>query len=173
LIVTADEALDDEGEITVALPGGEISPASVVGRDSTTDVALLRVDRTNPPSVTLESASVAAGALVCAVGSQQGASIAAFGAVSFVARANEGADVALVPSHSGEKTAEQDAALTPREIQVLNLLAEGASNKSIARRLGISVHTVKFHVASLLDKFEAIGRTDAVTQAVRLGMIQL
>jgi DNA-binding CsgD family transcriptional regulator len=90
-----------------------------------------------------------------------------------LARANEGADVALVPSHSGEKTAEQDAALTPREIQVLNLLAEGASNKSIARRLGISVHTVKFHVASLLDKFEAIGRTDAVTQAVRLGMIQL
>jgi DNA-binding CsgD family transcriptional regulator len=90
-----------------------------------------------------------------------------------LARANEGADVALVPSHSGEKTAEQDTALTPREIQVLNLLAEGASNKSIARRLGISVHTVKFHVASLLDKFEAIGRTDAVTQAVRLGMIQL
>jgi len=90
-----------------------------------------------------------------------------------LARVNEGADVALVPSHSGEKTAEQDAALTPREIQVLNLLAEGASNKSIARRLGISVHTVKFHVASLLDKFEAIGRTDAVTQAVRLGMIQL
>jgi S1-C subfamily serine protease len=84
LIVTADEALDDEGEITVALPGGEISPANVVGRDSTTDVALLRVDRTNPPSVMLEPASVAAGALVCAVGSQQGASIAAFGAVSFV-----------------------------------------------------------------------------------------
>jgi DNA-binding CsgD family transcriptional regulator len=90
-----------------------------------------------------------------------------------LARVNERADVALVPSHSGEKTLEQDAALTPREIQVLNLLAEGASNKSIARRLGISVHTAKFHVASLLDKFEAIGRTDAVTQAVRLGMIQL
>jgi hypothetical protein len=45
----------------------------------------------------------------------------------------------------------------------LSLLAEGASNKSIALRLGISVHTVTFHVASLLDKFEAIGRTDAVT----------
>jgi DNA-binding CsgD family transcriptional regulator len=90
-----------------------------------------------------------------------------------LARVNEGGDVALVPSHTGERTAEQDAALTPREIQVLSLLAEGASNKSIARRLGISVHTVKFHVASLLDKFEAIGRTDAVTQAVRLGVIQL
>ena len=90
-----------------------------------------------------------------------------------LARANEGADVAVVSLHTAEKPAEQDAALTPREIQVLTLLAEGAPNKSIALRLGISVHTVKFHVASLLDKFEAIGRTDAVTQAVRLGVIQL
>ncbi len=90
-----------------------------------------------------------------------------------LARVNEIGDVALVSSHTAEKAAEREAALTPREIQVLSLLAEGASNKSIARRLGISVHTVKFHVASLLDKFEAIGRTDAVTQAVRLGVIQL
>ena len=90
-----------------------------------------------------------------------------------LARANERADIAVVSSPTSEKPAEQDAALTPREIEVLTLLAEGASNKSIALRLGISVHTVKFHVASLLDKFEAIGRTDAVTQAVRLGVIQL
>jgi len=90
-----------------------------------------------------------------------------------LARVNERADVAVVSLHAAEKAAERDAALTPREIQVLSLLAEGASNKSIALRLGISVHTVKFHVASLLDKFEAIGRTDAVTQAVRLGVIQL
>jgi S1-C subfamily serine protease len=84
LIVTADEALDDEGDIEVALPGGELAAATLVGRDPTTDVALLRVDGTNLPSVTLEPASMAAGALVCAVGSHQGASIAAFGAVSFV-----------------------------------------------------------------------------------------
>jgi DNA-binding CsgD family transcriptional regulator len=90
-----------------------------------------------------------------------------------LARVNERPDVAVVSLHTAEKRAEQDAALTPREIQVLTLLAEGASNKSIALRLRISVHTVKFHVASLLDKFEAIGRTDAVTQAVRLGVIQL
>jgi DNA-binding CsgD family transcriptional regulator len=90
-----------------------------------------------------------------------------------LARVNEHADVAVVASHTAEKPVEPDSALTPREIQVLTLLAEGASNKSIALRLGISVHTVKFHVASLLDKFEAIGRTDAVAQAVRLGVIQL
>jgi S1-C subfamily serine protease len=85
LIVTADEALDDEGDIAVALPGGEMAAASLVGRDPTTDVALLRVAHANlPPAVTLESASPAAGALVCAVGSSQGAAIAAFGAVSLV-----------------------------------------------------------------------------------------
>lgn len=84
LIVTADEALDDESDIAVVLPGGETVAANLVGRDPTTDVALLLVDRTNSPSVTLESASVPAGALAWAVGSVQGAPIAAFGTVSFV-----------------------------------------------------------------------------------------
>jgi DNA-binding CsgD family transcriptional regulator len=68
---------------------------------------------------------------------------------------------------------EAEAGLTPREVEVLNLLAEGASNKTIARRLGISVHTAKFHVGSLLDKLDASGRTDAVTHAVRRGYIDL
>ena len=90
-----------------------------------------------------------------------------------LARLNEIGDVAVVSLPIGEHLPERDFALTPREMQVLRLLAEGASNKSIARRLGISVHTVKFHVASLIDKFEAVGRTDAVTHAVRLGVIQL
>jgi DNA-binding CsgD family transcriptional regulator len=90
-----------------------------------------------------------------------------------LARMNEIGDVAVVSSQKNERIPEPDAPLTAREIEVLSLLAEGASNKSIGRRLGISVHTVKFHVASLLDKFEAIGRTDAVTHAVRLGLIQL
>lgn len=70
-------------------------------------------------------------------------------------------------------TAALDAPLTPREIEVLALLAEGASNKTIARRLGISVNTAKFHVGQLLDKLDATGRTDAVAQAVRSGVIQL
>jgi len=63
--------------------------------------------------------------------------------------------------------------LTPRELEVLGLLSEGGSKKAIARRLGISVHTAKFHVASLLDKLDAAGRTDAVTHAARLGVINL
>jgi DNA-binding CsgD family transcriptional regulator len=65
------------------------------------------------------------------------------------------------------------AGLTPRELEVLELLAEGASNKTIARRLGISVHTAKFHVRSLMDKLDATGRTDAVAHAARLRVIHL
>jgi DNA-binding CsgD family transcriptional regulator len=67
----------------------------------------------------------------------------------------------------------EDIALTQRELDVLALMAEGASNKVIARQLGISVHTVKFHVGSLLDKLDATGRTDAVAHAARRGVIEL
>jgi len=63
--------------------------------------------------------------------------------------------------------------LTPREQQVLDLLAEGLSNKAIAARLGISDHTAKFHVNSILGKLGADTRTEAIVQAVRLGLVLL
>ena len=63
--------------------------------------------------------------------------------------------------------------LTPREIEVLEQLAEGLSNKAIAARLGISDQTVKFHVASICGKLGAANRTDAVRLAVRRGLISL
>lgn len=61
--------------------------------------------------------------------------------------------------------------LTPREIEVLGMLAEGIGNKMIARRLAISEHTVKFHVGSILSKLGAESRTEAVTIGVREGLI--
>jgi DNA-binding NarL/FixJ family response regulator len=64
-------------------------------------------------------------------------------------------------------------ALTPREREVLALLAEGASNKAIARALSISVHTVKFHVASLSEKLSASGRLEAVAIAIRSGLVMV
>ena len=63
--------------------------------------------------------------------------------------------------------------LTPREQEVLQLLAEGLPNKSIADRLGITEHTVKFHVNAILGKMGAQSRTEAVTRATRLGLILL
>jgi DNA-binding CsgD family transcriptional regulator len=78
----------------------------------------------------------------------------------------------LEDNHTGE-TLEALEALTAREIQVLELLAEGLSNKAIAARLGISDQTVKFHVASVSGKLGAANRTDAVRRAVRRGLIAL
>src|SRR5262249_58818697 len=63
--------------------------------------------------------------------------------------------------------------LTPRELQVLELLAEGLSNKAIAGRLGISDHTAKFHVNAILGKLGVQSRTEALVQAARLGLIVL
>lgn len=63
--------------------------------------------------------------------------------------------------------------LTPREIQVIELLAEGLPNKAIAARLAISDQTVKFHVSSICGKLGAMNRTDAVRRAVRRGLITL
>ena len=88
-------------------------------------------------------------------------------------RGNNSADVALVSAAIVSALADGEVPLTPRELEVLTLLAEGMSNKAIARRLGISVHTAKFHVGALIDKFDAVGRTDAVAQAARRGVIHL
>ena len=63
--------------------------------------------------------------------------------------------------------------LTPREIQVLELVAEGLPNKAIAARLDISDQTVKFHVSSICGKLGAANRTDAVRRALRRGLITL
>jgi len=64
-------------------------------------------------------------------------------------------------------------ALTPREVEVVGLLAEGLPNKAIAARLGISDQTVKFHVASICGKLGAANRTDAVRRALRRGLVTL
>ncbi len=87
LMVTADEALAEEGDISLVSPSGETAAATLVGRDPTTDIALLRADGVSAPVVPLQSASTRAGALALAVGAGSGAPIAAFGAVSFVGAA--------------------------------------------------------------------------------------
>lgn len=64
-------------------------------------------------------------------------------------------------------------ALSPREIEVLRLMAEGASNKTIAWRLSISEHTVKFHVNSIFSKMGVASRTEAVMGGLRAGLVPL
>lgn len=78
-----------------------------------------------------------------------------------------------VPRGPAAESAELVEELTPREQEVLQLLAEGLTNKAIARRLGISEHTVKFHVNAILGKLSAQSRTEAVVLATRLGLVLL
>jgi two-component system, NarL family, nitrate/nitrite response regulator NarL len=84
--------------------------------------------------------------------------------------------IALEPRFAAslrQRQASAVARLTPRELEVLQLLASGLANKAIARRLEVSEHTVKFHVAAILSKLNARSRTEAVGQAIRLGLILL
>jgi len=96
--------------------------------------------------------------------------------------------LALLPRHvlerlldasspTSEESRRNDGAsrvsLTPREHEVLAAMADGASNKVIARRLGISLYTAKFHVAAILAKLGADSRTEAVARAAHLGLVML
>ena len=78
-----------------------------------------------------------------------------------------------VPPARGGSSEPLSENLTPRELEVLQLLAEGLPNKIIAQTLEISDYTVKFHVNSILSKLGAQSRTEAVTRAIRLGLIYL
>src|SRR5262245_36865069 len=77
----------------------------------------------------------------------------------------------VAPDHDELEPTPLVEPLTPREIQVLELVAEGLPNKIIARRLEISDQTVKFHVASICGKLGAANRTEAVRKAIRKGLI--
>ena len=94
-------------------------------------------------------------------------SMSAVRALTSRARRSGGID----PGGEGDDTLVEP--LTPREIEVLELLAECLPNREIGRRLGISDQTVKFHVASISGKLGATNRTDAVRRAVRRGLVTL
>lgn len=78
-------------------------------------------------------------------------------------------------NHDGrpEPRGRRPPSLSPRELQVLELLAAGRSNKEVAVKLDISEHTAKFHVNALLEKLGATTRTEVVVQAIRSGLLTL
>ena len=109
--------------------------------------------------------------------------VAEFASLAAARRSDVGADAIMIagedhpasPASDDHDAEDEDfeEPLTPREIQVLELLAEGLPNKAIAARLHISDQTVKFHVSSISGKLGAVNRTDAVRRAVRRGLIAL
>ena len=91
-------------------------------------------------------------------------------AAGLIVTAPASLDALLHPAAIAEELAEP---LSARELEVLDLIAEGLSNKLIAHRLNISEHTVKTHVASIFAKLNASSRTEAVSQAIRRGLVML
>lgn len=77
------------------------------------------------------------------------------------------------PSRGSEGAREHLEELSSREVEVLRWMAEGLGNKEIGTRLGISDHTVKFHISSILAKLGVASRTEAVTVGIRMGLVLL
>ncbi|MEZ5289593.1 MAG: response regulator transcription factor [Vicinamibacterales bacterium] len=100
-----------------------------------------------------------------------------------VSRPDDAEAVLTAPAATPSNVAAPDAgeddavrpheALTPREQDVLALLAEGAGNREIASRLGVTEHTVKFHLGAIFGKLGATTRTEAVRRAIRAGWVAL
>jgi DNA-binding CsgD family transcriptional regulator len=82
-------------------------------------------------------------------------------------------DPALSPSPTQALHPGETLTLTQRELAVLQSMSDGLANKQIALKLGISIHTVKFHVAAVLSKLGVSSRTEAVTVGMRSGLIRL
>ena len=80
-------------------------------------------------------------------------------------------DLGEVEIDGADGIAQPGLGITPREIEVLGLLAEGLANKEIAARLGFSTHTAKFHVESILRKLSVANRAEAVKEGIRQGLI--
>jgi two-component system, NarL family, response regulator YdfI len=82
-------------------------------------------------------------------------------------------DYLLSQTQEGKEFAFSDSILSPREIEILRMIAEGLGNKEIAAKLSISDHTVKFHISSIFAKLGAANRAEAVTLGIRQGLIMV
>jgi DNA-binding NarL/FixJ family response regulator len=162
---------DAPADVAVWDLGGDISDARAQiarARDLGLPVLVL-----GPSALTVEALAAGAGGFVRRgiAGHQLRAALEA---VAQGLRVTDEADAAEAGEFLADRSEDAPAEeLTPREMDVLQLLAEGLPNKEIARRLGISEHTVKFHVTTILAKFDAHTRTEAVTRAARQGFIIL
>jgi DNA-binding CsgD family transcriptional regulator len=160
--VYTDNTMRRAALVSLVAEAGHIA----VGAEGEADVALCDGDCLSPnvlPSVTLGANNDnSQGALPRhASASQIDAALRAV-AAGLIVRSPDTTDVGFSPIHESDA----QTLLTPRELEVLAAIADGMSNKSIARRLDISLHTVKSHVESVFQKLGAHNRTEAVAKAL-------
>jgi DNA-binding NarL/FixJ family response regulator len=154
--------------VLAALPLEELSPP---GEGPSPATVLLTNDP--QPVWTQEAFRLGVRALLSRDASAAGILAAVEAAASGLAVVDPRELETLLASTAPAAVSAETHTLTARELDVLRMMAEGAANKTIAWKLGISDHTVKFHVASILGKLHASSRTEAVTIGVRKGLIFL
>ncbi len=161
-------AIRHQGLMAIIRRGGH----AVVEHHGEADVVLVdgeSIDQYGAPAVTLGRADCGqAGALPADATAVQIDAALLAAAAGLIVR------VPSLPSPSFEALDDSEAPLlTPRETDVLAAIADGLSNKAAARRLGISQHTVKFHVESLFRKLGAVSRADAVRKGLRQRLFEI
>jgi two-component system, NarL family, nitrate/nitrite response regulator NarL len=166
--VTADDPLRRTGLAAIVWNAGHVISES--SDDADVVLADVRAPRSGPPTVTLggDNDSDQPGVLPGDASAEQiDAAIRAV-AAGLVVRSAE------APRPAFDAMTEPDLnLLTPREVEVLAAIGNGLSNKAVARQLGISQHTVKFHVEALLRKLGAASRAEAVHKGLRQRLIEM
>jgi two-component system nitrate/nitrite response regulator NarL len=169
----------DQAHVALLDPGAPSSPSSKSERGARArlDLGLAPIGELDVPSVVLAEseaqarAALARGARGAVMRKPDGPRLVA--ALHAVAAGLTVLDFSLSPSATPADESAAQAQLTGREHEVLELLAAGCSNRRIARKLGISEHTAKFHVNGILVKLSAGTRTEAVVIAARRGLVML
>ena len=171
VIVLSDDALaSGESPDVILLESGASDLIAELIDDQWPRSALLFIGE--PPDEALNGGDRLVGAVSTGIeGSRLSAAVQAMAAGLVVVDPELQAAPPLRAAPSGPP--DQSDILTPRERQVLELVARGYPNKSIAYELGISEHTAKFHVGSLLTKLDAASRAEVVTNATRRGLLSV
>lgn len=149
----------DADVLVLHLPVGQKVPANVASFDGT--VLVLSDDASIAADTGLHGVLPAS-----ATSSQIAAAVAALAEGLLVRVPGQSDRTGFVPPEGASRPL-----LTPRELEVLALVGEGMSNKTIARRLGISAHTVKYHLEAVFTKLAVRSRAEAVTRGLRHGLL--
>jgi DNA-binding NarL/FixJ family response regulator len=178
LDLLAEQVLDAEPDAVLVEASGDHSEAvldAVIASDLAAETAMIVLLDHAPPGWVADALRGGVRAILPAAVSADQLAAALDGAIAGLAIVHPSELSAMLPAAStaSSPVAELAEPLTPREREVLQMLASGLANKEIAAKLSISDHTVKFHVASILGKLGASSRTEAVSLGIRRGLVLL
>jgi len=178
LELLAEQILDAEPGAVLVDASGDHSESvlnAVISSDFVAETALIVLLDHAPPGWVVDALRAGVRAILPARVSadQLAAALEAAIAGLFIVHPAELSSMLPAASPASSRVAELAEPLTPREREVLQMLASGLANKEIAAKLSISDHTAKFHVASILGKLGASSRTEAVAVGIRRGLVLL